>query len=488
LNIPQVITRRWPDLATALDEARMRDLLRTALFGRERPQLVVERCTPDKPVVVPGECCTLQYDFLARDLESGRVVESLVLGRLFADRQTARAYMERKLAPLLARARGRADLAAFAEPAAMVEPLPMIVHVWPLDGELPGLLDATDPEQIVEILGDALAPGLAVEACRTELVLYRRRQRCVLRYSVSGRTADGDQVTRIVYGKLAPSTRTVGDGRYLGDLRAHLAKRDRNPIRVPRSLGWRPELGLALLEEVPGKSSLGSVLRASVQGRPKPDAPALDNLLMTSARVAATLHTSGLALGPTLTLEDRLASLERDVETTERLLEGPNELARAWLERLAELAGHSVPFAPCLCHGDFKYAQLLFDGPRCGLVDLDTLAQAEPGLDLGHFLAHLRTQVRRVSRREGLPASQEPDLGERFLRAYIEAMGDRVEDEDHLRARVEVYELASLLQLVLHGRLKFDEERLEDATALIEERLARLPSARRRRTGTIEPE
>ena len=466
----------------------MRELLQTALFGRERSQLVVERCTPDKPVVVPGECCTLQYDFLARDPASGRIVESLVLGRLFADRETARAYMERKLAPLLARARGRADLEAFAEPAAMVEPLPMIVHVWPLDGELPGLLDATDPGRIVEILGDALAPGIAVEACRTELVLYRRRQRCVLRYAVSGRTEGGDPVTRIVYGKLAPSTRTVGDGRYLGELRAHFEQRDRNPIRVPRSLGWRPELGLALLEEVPGKSSLGSVLRASIQGRPKPNAPALDDLLVASARVAATLHTSGLALGPTLTLEDRLASLERDVEATERLLEGPNEPARAWLERLAVQAGRSVSFAPCLCHGDFKYAQILFDGPRCGLVDLDTLARAEPALDLGHFLAHLRAQVRRVSRRAGSPAAQESDPGERFLRAYLDAMGDRVKDDDHLRARVEVYELASLLQLVLHSRLKFDEERLEDATALLDERMARLPSAPRRRTGTIEPE
>ena len=62
-----------------------------------------------------------------------------------------------------------------------------------------------------------------------------------------------------------------------------------------------------------------------------------------------------------------------------------------------------MPF--CLCHGDFKYAQVFFDGDAVGLVDLDNVCQAEPALDLGQFFAYLRTQARKNPRAESVSAA-----------------------------------------------------------------------------------
>ena len=62
--------------------------------------------------------------------------------------------------PLAARVHGRSDLAAFAAPAALVEPLHTVLHVWPVDGDLPTLVDATDPGLMAAVLGEELPRAL----------------------------------------------------------------------------------------------------------------------------------------------------------------------------------------------------------------------------------------------------------------------------------------------------------------------------------------
>jgi len=42
------------------------------------------------------------------------------------------------------------------------------------------------------------------------------------------------------------------------------------------------------------------------------------------------------------------------------------------------------------CHRDFHDKQILYDGDRSVLLDCDTLAMADPALDLGNFIAHLQ--------------------------------------------------------------------------------------------------
>jgi aminoglycoside phosphotransferase (APT) family kinase protein len=146
--------------------------------------------------------------------------------------------------------------------------------------------------------------------------------------------------------------------------------------------------------------------------------------------------------------------------------------AQSWLERIAALAERSEPLKLCLGHGDFKHEQLLFDGANSGLVDFDALCQAEPALDLGKFLAHLRIEAQKIQRRASVSSPLGEELAEQFLRAYISVAGDHMEDERRLRARTAVYEAVALLRLALLSQQDLDETRLEITTTLLEQRMS----------------
>jgi hypothetical protein len=480
-----------PGFATAFDEEAMKGHVEAALFGADRPSYTVDRCTPTRPLYIPGECCVLRYRFQARNNTSGTVLEPIVMGRVFPNRSTCAAYMSEKLAPLAARMRDRPEVAAFAAPAAMIEALHMVVHVWPVDGELPTLVDATDPRRMIDVLRATLPESLqrqfAVEDCQIERVSYRRRQRCVLRYTIAGRTARSDEVRRlIVYGKVTAS----GDETLKSLMMDVLRDRIRQPaalyrFTLPRSLGARPDLRLSLLEALPGEARIGPALEARLRGQPALDALLLEEMVATCGNVAAMLHASGVALGSPRTLDDELAGLLRQIAMARQFAPSFGARAQSWLERIAVRAEQSEPLMLCFSHGDFKHEQLLFDGASSGLVDFDGICQAEPALDLGKFLAHLRVEADKFQGRESVSSPLGEELAERFLRAYVLAADGQVEDERRLRLRTMLYEAIALLRLALLSQQDLDEPRVERTTALLEERISAITADQdvtRRRT------
>jgi hypothetical protein len=466
-----------PGLATAFDEEAMKGYLQSALFGVDRSGYAVERCMPADPFYMPGEGCILRYRFQARSTR-GEVLEPIVMGRVFPNRSTCATYMSEKLAPLAARMRGRPEAAALAAPAALIDPLHMVVHVWPIDGELPTLVDATDRRRMIEIFRETLPEVLdqrfLVDDCRIELVSYRRRQRCVLRYTIAGTGARREDSRRlIVYGKVtAPGAETL-DRRTIDALRDRIVQRGaRYRFTLPRSFGRRPELGLSLLEALPGEAQIGPAIRARLRGRPPPEGLSLEEMVATCGHVAAALHTSGLKVGRARALADELTGLRREIAMSRHFVPHFGDQAQSWLERIEALAQRTEPLQLCLSHGDFKYAQLLFDGDRGGLVDLDRICQAEPALDLGKFLAHLRAQARRMQRRASVSSPLGDELGEHFLGAYLRALGEQLDDERRLRLRTTLYETIAILHLAVRSQQNLNEARLEIASALLEERLS----------------
>jgi hypothetical protein len=467
-----------PGLATAFDEDAMKGYFQAALFGTDRPRYTVERCTPTRPLYMPGECCVLRYRFQARNRTSGEVLEPIVMGRVFPNQSTSAAYMSDKLAPLAARMRGRPEVAAFAAPAALIEPVSMVVHVWPIDGELPTLVEATDRRRMINVfreeLPEALKQPLVVEDCEIELVSYRRRQRCVLRYTVAAKAPDGDEVRRLIlYGKVTTFGNETLITRVVDALHDRIRQRaTHDRFTLPRSLGSRPDLQLSLLEALPGEAQIGPALKARLRGQPAPEAPPLEEMVATCGYVAAALHTSGVELGRSRTLDDELAGLQREIAVVRPFAPHFGDRAQAWLERIAARAEQSEPLQPCLSHGDFKHEQLLFDGVRSGLVDLDAICQAEPALDVGKFLAHLRTDAQRMQRRASVSSPLGDDLAEQFLRAYVDAAGDKLENERRLRERTTRYEALALLRLALRSHQDLDETRLQVTAGLLEERMS----------------
>ena len=133
-------------------------------------------------------------------------------------------------------------------------------------------------------------------------------------------------------------------------------------------------------------------------------------------------------------------------------------------------------------HGDYTHTQLIFSGQEAGLVDFDTVCQAEPALDVGQFLAYQRLSLRKEQlggsgsgSGSGSSFSQEQAeaLCERFLASYLQAAGWEAQ-AGQVRARVGVYELISLVRLGAHSWQKLKGARLQAAVSVLQERLASL--------------
>jgi aminoglycoside phosphotransferase (APT) family kinase protein len=130
---------------------------------------------------------------------------------------------------------------------------------------------------------------------------------------------------------------------------------------------------------------------------------------------------------------------------------------------------------PCFSHGDFTYGQLLFDGANSGLIDFDSVCQAEPALDLAQFLTYLQVASLKSKLTPVATRALIDRLGERFLQHYADVAGLPSDDLEHLLRRVSLYKALSLVRRTLRSWQKFKPSRIESALALLAEEIAGLP-------------
>jgi len=476
-----VLQSELPGLKAAFDTAIMSEQIQATLFGKARPNYMVEHCEVDQATYLPGEGVAIRYEVSVKDRLSEEQLQPLVVAMVFPNQLACALYLRDKLAPLVELTRGRADLAPYATPAAMIEPLNMALHVFPIDGELPALVSATNASRMREIFNEtlpaALGNSLDVESCGVELVDYARRYRAVLRYELEGRRPGSSRVEQqTVYGKVF----TSNIGALAGPVTAALRERVLSgpyKFNVPRSLGWRPDMQLSLLEAIPGKPLISDLLKARLRNKPiTPGTLSLEEMVDVCANVAATLHSSNIRLGRKRTLDDELAMLRKNFAEMRRLSPELGEQMETWLEQLSTYAEQSDALSMGFCHGDFTYTQLVFEGNQAGLVDFDSICQAEPALDLGHFLAYLRVAGLKAEKlADGGPNTLVEQLSERFMTTYLATMGEQVEEVGRLRVRVAIYQMISLLRRALRSWQKFKGSRLENALVVIEEEMACLP-------------
>ena len=463
------LTRVLPGISAALDPTVMRGHLQAALVGVQGAA-TVQHCVPAQAVLLDDDCCIVRYKLAVED-PAGRRVPALVTGRVYADPGQAAAYAAERLAPLAAQARGRAEVAPFATSVALVEPLSMAVHAYPVDGDLPTLAAATDPQVAAHALGGLLATsGLAadgeveVERCHAEPVHYNRRHRCMLRYHLD--LAGGRRL--VLYGKVANDGAGARTPAVVDALHGTLAAAR---VALPECLGFCEDLQLVVLTAIPGTPQVAQLLAARSRGEPAAAAAAgglaLEGAVEACGQIAAALHSSGLRLGPPRPLEDELAELRTGLAPMLHISPAVGARLHRWLD-LVEARGATTPAQDvCQCHGDYSYTQLLFDGPRAGLVDFDTVCQAEPALDLGRFLSYLRlAEVK--ARGAGRPPRAEltERLAGRFAAAYTAAGGGAAVLE-----RVGVYEAVSLIRMAEHAWQNLKAARLEHLVTVLDERL-----------------
>jgi aminoglycoside phosphotransferase (APT) family kinase protein len=255
---------------------------------------------------------------------------------------------------------------------------------------------------------------------------------------------------------------------------------------VPAFERYLPELSLALFEAIPGKPRVAALLREQAQAaapgrdggdsggrgagqRRQPDLRALRDAVQVCGRIAAALHTSGIALGARRGFADDLAAVRADLEAVARRCPPLAKLLGPHLERAEQAATSSEEAPPVFSHGDFTPSQVLFEGPVRGLIDLDAACQAEPALDLGQFLAYFAVQRRKAGLAGGWPPDPANELPAAFLDAYASAAGVDL-DRDSLRRRVGAFQTLSLTRMALRSWRQLKVARLENVLAVLEER------------------
>jgi len=478
-----LLQQRLPGLTTAFAATTMATRLQAALLGEENSRYQLVRCTPGKAAYLPEEGCTLRYEVIINDCQQDEVLTPLVLARIFPTLAAAEAYLHEKLQPLVVAMQGRPEIAPFAQPAALLPELNMVVHVFPLDGELPTLVSATDPAQMLHLFATALPVArdgqFTLETCQVALGHYGRRHRCVLRYVVDGHWVHNQLPGRQeVYAKVAADGRGELVDQALTLLRRRLREFNSTVnFAIPQTLGYYPDLQLILLDAVPGKPRIASLLKeqTSEARNGASDSLTLEQALETAATIVAHLHLSDIQLGRLRTLQDELADLQEVCQVARQLTPALALQLQEMINRLKPYLTQR-PLAYCFSHGDYTHTQLIFDGLQSGLVDFDTVCQAEPALDLGQFQAYLRlAAAKALSPAPDASPDRADQLCTQFMKSYTQTMGYPDMTTIQLLDRVAVYEVVSLLRIALHSWQKLKPVRLEQVMTILEERIACLP-------------
>ena len=467
------LTEWLPGIPAALDPTVMGPILR----GLVADGWVLEWCAPGKALVEPGEGASLRYRVGLREQSGARVVEHLVGGRLFGSDDAAVSWLRDQLAPLASAAVGRRDLRMFDRTVHHVRDLRLVLHVFPLDPDLPGLLAATDEDHLDETLDPVLArsvEGLVLQECRSHLVQYARRGRCVLRYDVLWRLGTSPRpLKQVAFGKVYGDEQGAGVGPAVNGLRAYLdSPQSGAHFLLPRFMGYLPDLRLAVLEALPGAPQVAALVRQQFAGgAPDPQQVTLETALESCARIAATLHRSGIDLGPVRTLRGELDAVHAELDGIAGLAPAVADTLRSRLAR-SESVRDDSPAPSAFAHGDLTPAQVLFDGPLCGLVDLDTVCQAEAALDLGQFLGYLALIVAKTAGGRPAPDGSAPEEGVRdpagwFLDTYLHE--GHVPDPEQLAERVTAYRAVTLTRVAARSWLQLKPARLQLALRLLDD-------------------
>jgi aminoglycoside phosphotransferase (APT) family kinase protein len=268
-----------------------------------------------------------------------------------------------------------------------------------VDPEMPQLAAALDARHVLPGLTAALGvePGTMVR-CDARLVRHKPGRRALIRYAVEAADASG----ATLLGKL----RAKGPDRHTP--RVHAALRasgldGSECVGVPAPRGRIDDLHLWLQDAVPGEPLAAFLVPG---GDPAPVA--------RTGAALARLHSAPLASDRRWTLTDEADVLDAALRrAADRMPDAAGTLAAIARNARARLAA-LAPVPACGIHRDFYFDQILVDGARIWLVDLDLYACGDPAIDIGNFLAHLDELGLRL---HGDPCALSPQA-EAFLTGY----------------------------------------------------------------------
>ncbi|MGH2787835.1 MAG: phosphotransferase [Actinomycetota bacterium] len=359
------------------------------LFDRSLTASSVRSCAPYYVKYKPERYCRVQYELEIIDWDRGTTVRTTAHAALCPQ---ARAQ---KLA-------SRLRVTPSTPGIAYIPELSAIAQLWPGDLGLPGLAEASTSESMLSRFSQALPArvGTHLGRCEIEVVRYKAGKRAVLKYRVDGTHAG------YVFGKLRKD-----GGRSLLRVADALS---RAHIPTPEPLTWFPDLGMMVQAEGAG------VRLSDLRG-----AAAYERWMPPVAEAVAQLHDTAIESLPRYSLKAQVEELMDAAITVGYLVPPLASQAATLARRLAPMLA-AIDGRASTVHGSFHDDQVLVDESGVTFVDMDQAMQADPLVDVGHFLSYLSAECALEAR-------------SRFLTAYEAACGQR--RDDHL-----VFEAACLLR------------------------------------------
>ncbi|MGH2985759.1 MAG: hypothetical protein ACRDLO_03600, partial [Solirubrobacterales bacterium] len=222
-------------MAVALEEEGMAELINGALADCAEGRLRVLGCRPTYVRYTPGRYCRVLYEVTFQEPETGAESEGLAHAALLRGNRAERLWSGGGPQRLAQRA-ATVHPGPPAERAAYVPALRAIVQVYPVDLDLPGLVEAASPAVMRERLRTVLPEGPQLRKVEPELVRYKPRRRAVLRLRLDGGGRGA------AYAKVRADERGALIQRSAGALAAA-------GVPVPDTLGYLPDLRLMLAAE-----------------------------------------------------------------------------------------------------------------------------------------------------------------------------------------------------------------------------------------------
>jgi aminoglycoside phosphotransferase (APT) family kinase protein len=356
-------------LRRALDPARVRKPL-AHLLGLQESDIAVSL---DRTHFSATRPTTLQYRVGA----TREGTDTVVLAELVGEGSEAHAAIE---TARLSKSR-RSQIAKGGAPALLADPALGLVFRPPgLDARLPGLRMLYDVAAATEAAAAAIGASTRGLSVAVTLRAHRLGKRAVLQMDLRGTH------TGRIFVRLRPTSSMAGASAYARHQAIAAAMTDAPGISVPKPLHHDSDLGVAFFTALPGHAPRFGQSRGTSEAT-------------IVARALASIVARGPNSGRPHIPADELAILGAWIDRVCIVFPNLAGSAGRALVAVKEALAQMTPAELQPCHRDFHEGQLLLNECRAGVLDFDTYCLADPALDIGNLIAHLRMRGVQENRR-----------------------------------------------------------------------------------------
>jgi aminoglycoside phosphotransferase (APT) family kinase protein len=245
------------------------------------------------------------------------------------------------------------------------------------DATMPFLPRALDVAYMTEQFGTLRAfQSSPLQVTHIAVTRYKPGRRCVIAYQVG--TGPGED-TQMLVGKVRQRGPDIATHQLVEQLwTSEFGSDARDGISVPEPLGFIAALHMTVQRKVAG-----------IPVERLLDGPSGRHLAHRAAEAIDKLHRAAPPAARRHSIGDEIEILERRLSSVGREVPLWRDRLQRLLAACRQLAGRVASATTCGIHRDFYPNQLLADGDRIYMLDLDLYSEGHPALDVGNFLAHI---------------------------------------------------------------------------------------------------